>query len=258
MSQENGILIWRDPADWNEAIHRLLEDCLPQAIKVAIERDPEEYFYYYAEWSEKGNIQCRNGKELPGYRELMEGIERIYPKIRMFHACRTADINSYLTDGLLTMDLSEQIQKAKQIFMSDRFPHITEEHINSAAKEIASQGRENKICLSLDDINLREHTPEYFRYGSESLRIIALHLPKIGNENYMEFLRTIGTPTIFVCDVPSHQIEKQRFFHMVTELIRWTVSYPYKPGEEAPSIDFTFTFNSDIDPGFITSYYHPI
>ena len=133
-----------------------------------------------------------------------------------------------------------------------------EDHIKSAAKEIANQGRENKICLSFDDINLIKYTPDYFRYGSESLRIIALHLPRIGSENCMEFLKTIGAPTIFVCDIPSYRIEKHRFFNMVAELIRWTISYPYKPGEEETSIDFTFTFNNNIDPSYITSYYHPI
>jgi len=258
MSQENGILVWRDSADWNDAVKRLLTDCLPKDIKTAIESDPEEYLYYYARWCEDRNIQWQNGNELPGCHELLEGIERTYPKIRMFHACRTDDINSYLKDGLLTLDPKEWIQKAKNIFISDRFPHITAEHINSAAKEIANQGREKKICLSFDDINLIKHTPDYFKYGSESLRIIASHLPRIGSENCMEFLRTIGTPTIFVCDIPSYRIDKHSFFNMVTELIRWTISYPDKRGEEEASIDFTFTFNSNIGPDFITSYYHPI
>lgn len=257
MSQENGILIWRDPADWNDAFKKLLKDCLPKKIKKAIERNPEEYFYYDTEWSEELDIQCQNGNELPGCHELIEGFERMYPRIRMFHACRTDDISSYLKNGLQIFDPKELYKRAQNIFISGRFPNITEDHINTAAKAIANQGRENKICLSLDDINLKESTPDYFIYGSESLRIIASRLQNMTGENCMEFLRNVGIPTIFVCDIPVYLIKKQTLFHLVTELIRWTISYPYKIGEEE-SIDFIFTFTSTVDPGFITSYYQPI
>lgn len=257
MSQENGILLWKDPSDWNNAIKKLLKDCIETEIRTAIERNPTEYFYYEAQWSEELNIQCQNDNELPGYHELMQGFERMYPKIRMYHGCRTDDISSYLKVGLLTFDPKECIQKAKKIFLSGLFPNITEADIDTAAKAIANQGRENKICLALDDINLKESTPHYFKYGSESLRIIASRLPGI-SQNYEEILQNIGNPTIFVCDIPQYRIDKQALFHLLTELIRWTVCYPYKQGEEEESIDFTFTFTTNVDPSFITSYYHPI
>lgn len=254
MSQIDGILIWRQRTDWSEVIKNLLTDKLTQDVRRELEKSAEDYFYIDTEWSEEIGLMCRDGKELAGCRELQEGINLKYQKIRLFHACRTDDIDSYLNNGLLGVDLSDVTNNAKKIFISDRFPWITTKHIEHAAKDIQNQGREDKIYLFLDEICLIRDRSDYLRYGSESLRIIASRLQKKNEKNCEEYLRTLGKPTIFVCDIPLLKISPKTVFHIIVDLIKWTVNYPY----DTATIDCSITFKSLIPPEFIVSYYHPV
>ncbi len=257
MTKENGILVWREQEDWNKTIRLLLAE-LAQPLRKAIEENPIEYFYYDAQWCEEQGIQLRDGKELPGFQEILAGITQTYPKIRLFHACRTDDIDSYLINGLLPLATDRQIQKAREIFLSDRSPLVKEEDINLVAQDLANEHRGGKIYLSLDDRILIEHDRFYLNYGCEYLAVIASRLPGIEPKDCLEYLRTIGRPTIIVCDIPINWIEKQRMFNLVEDMVEWTIKYPYSPDDDQTQLSRSYTFNVVIPPEFITTYYHPM
>ena len=250
MSQRNGILVWGDPQDWNWAVCRFLRDCIPQNVRSAIEgeADPRMYFYDDTRWK---------GKKITGLNELLKEFQRTYRTIRMFHACRTEDVDSYFRDGFLVLNADSQLKKAREIFMTDHFPQITNEHIISAARERENQGRENRLYFCLDDSELIKHAPHYLKYGSEYISVIATYLTQTTGVDCKKILSDKGLPTIFVCDVPVPWIKQDNIFHLLVELITWNMLEPYVVGQEKPSIDFTFTFSRSLPPSVIKSYYHP-
>ncbi len=258
MSQDNGVLIWGDPQDWNAAIHRFLRECIPQDIGARIENDPLRYFcsneitYLYDQ-----PVRCHDNQEILGLRELLEIFQQTYPRIRMFHACRTDDVDSYLRYGFFTLDLDKQNQKAKDIFIANRFPQITNEHIVAAARKLNNQGRQNRLYFCLDDIYLINHAPHYLIHGSEYLAAIAAELSRATGVDCKRLLSKIGLPTMFVCDVPLSLIQKHNILHLLVELINYTICEPYVRGHNKPSIDFTFEFDSSLPASIIESYYHP-
>jgi len=258
MSQRDGILVWGDPQDWNTGVRRFLRDCVPQNVRSAIEADPRMYFYANeTRWQGDQIVRCQDNQEIPGLRELLEEFQQTYPKIRMFHGCRTEDVSSYLRDGFLTLDVDKQIQKARDIFITDRFPQITDEHIVAAARKLNHQGQQNRLYFSLDDVNLIKHAQHYLKYGSEYLTVIAAVLSRTTGVDCEGLLGNIGMPTVFVCDVPLPLIQKDNVFHLLVELITWNIVEPYTVGQETPSIDFTFTFFRSLPASVIKSYYHP-
>jgi hypothetical protein len=259
MSQNDGILIWRDPADWNKAVHRLLSESIPKCIKLAIEKAPREYFYYDSKWQGERRIKFQTGEELPGIPELLIGFKETYPKVRMFHACRTNNIASYLEKGLRLHNSEEQLQRAKDIFISDRFPQLTEDLINRAANILDQQGRGNKVSFGLDDMNLITHDQNYIEYGGEYIFRIAQYLTSMTNVDCKKILHEIGVPTILVCDIPVIMIPESVIFNLFAdELIRYTILYPYKGKGPRPSTNFGISLERDIPSNLISSYYQPI
>lgn len=259
MSQRDGILVWSNPQDWNSAVHRFLRDCVPQDVRLAIGGDPHEYFdSNQLKWLGDRPVRYRDNQEIPGLRELVEEFQQTYPRIRMFHGCRTEDVGSYFRDGFRTLDSDKQIQKARSIFLSSQFPQITDEHIVAAARELNRQGRQNILYFCLDDVHLITWAGHYLVYGSEYLSAMAASLSSATGIDLMGHLRNTGIPTIFVCDVPHSFIQQPDVVSLLIDIIIRTIDEPYALGQKIPSIDFTFEFYSSLPASVITSHYHPV
>ncbi len=247
MSQNYGVFVWRDPEDWNSAVHRLLLDCVTPEIKSMIEVDPSGYFY----------SNQKDKQETPGLRELVKKFKHIYPLIRMFHACKPENVGDYFSDGFKTLDVNANDKKARELFLSSRFHGITSEDFNVAVKELQRQQRQNKLYFCLDDENLIAFAAHYLIYGSEYLTGIASVLSRKTGTDTLAVLRDIGIPTVFICDIPYALIPKPRFTSLVIETIIRSLNDSYMSGNKKPSIDFTFEFNRLIPNSVIVSHYHP-
>ncbi|MFC1969729.1 hypothetical protein ACFLVV_00740 [Chloroflexota bacterium] len=255
VSQKDGTLVWADPQDWSTAVRRFLRDRLPDNIRSAIEAGPEMYFYTDdTKWEGDRLVRCRDNQEIPGLRDLLQEFQQTYSKVIMFHGCRTEDVGSYLRDGFLPLDVDKQMQKARDLFLTDRYPQITEGQFSAAASECNDVYRQQGIFFSLDETVLINWSGHYLVYGSEYLQCVAAELTRATGVECEETLRNIGVPTMFVCDVPLSLIQRDRMWHLLVELIRLE---PYAAGEERPSIDFTFKFAGPIPADVIRSHYHP-
>lgn len=209
------------------------------------------------EWQTGSPVRHRDKQEIQGLRELIEEFQQTYPKVRLFHGCRTEDIGSYLRDGFITLDVDSQIKKAREIFVTAQFPQITNEHIMSAAKELENQGRENRLYFCLDDTELISHAPHYLKYGSEYMSAIATYLTQTTGVDCKKILSNRGLPTVFVCDVPHSFIQKRAIVSLLREITICTINEQYVAGQKIPSIDFTFEFSRSLPANVITIYYHP-
>jgi hypothetical protein len=257
MSQKDGTLVWADPQDWNTAVRRWL-DHLPNNIRSEIEADdPKMYFFDEGtEWIGDRRVHCRDGQEIPGTRELLEGFKRTYSKVRMFHGCRTEDVGSYLRGGFLTPDVDKQMEKARGLFVTDRHPEITERDLSIAASKFCDL-YEDCIYFCLDEAELINSCGHYLIYGSEYLQWIASELTRTTGVKCMEILRNIGVPTVFACEIPLPWIHEERVGNLLVELITFTVLWPYVNGQERPSTRFTFKFAGLLPADVIRSHRHP-
>jgi len=257
MSQLNGLLIWSDPKDWNAAVHRFLDDCITKDIRSQVVKNPEMYFFDEGTtWPDDQPIPLLiNNQKVSGASELLEAFQQTYPRIRMFHGCRTDDITSYLRNGLCILSVDDQTEKAKKLFLNDQFPQITEADIMAAKIELDNQGRQNSVCLLLDDSSFINRTSQYLEYGGEYIAGIASYLSRVTGLDCMNYLRSIGTPTVFICEVPLLLVKAHTAFNLLILLLNSTIYEQYGNNEDKPTTGFGFTFYRPIPPKFIATYY---
>ena len=233
------LFIWRRFAEWIPPILDWSQRAIPSEALEAAQIDPDKYFY--------GNSDSAGVSV-----ELARRFSNAYSRIRLFHACRPTDIGSYFQNGLRPLSIHMMNDRAKGLFLSGGFPDITEGRLHDAITDLKGDRRDGKLYLCLDDVELVNYAPHYHQYGSEYLHAIAVRLSK----DCVRALQSLGTPTIFVCDVPTGYLDDADILALVTELTRRAILETQNPGDYH-GIDHTVAFHEPLPASVITSYYHP-
>lgn len=83
-----------------------------------------------------------------------EHIEDYYTHIRLFHACKPTDIESYYLKGIQSLDMEYVRDIAHDIFNSNKFPEIKVEDMDDAISksyiEELNQRAKYNICVNTD------------------------------------------------------------------------------------------------------------
>ena len=121
-----------------------------------------------------------------------------YTHIRAYHACRPISIKDYLDNGI--------IPYTKYTAMKDALHRLStkksERQIKETFNEIWMTLKPSKpvVWLTLNKRELLTDAGHYLIYGSEFLNSLAIQL------KCREYLKDIGIPTIFSCDIPIEDI----------------------------------------------------
>lgn len=117
-----------------------------------------------------------------------------YTHIKVYHACRTQNIEAYLKEGIHTFTKEDAYQIANDTLMKCG---IDEKHIVKCfEKNWKGQIHHfNRVCVSISKEELLQDSGHYLVYGSEFICSMAAEL------GCQYKLKNIGIPTIFECDV---------------------------------------------------------
>lgn len=134
--------------------------------------------------------------------------------LRAYHGARCLDENSYLREGIHTFEKAALLDYIKNIC------HITgvnEQDISRVFDEKYEDTDDatHKVWLSGTEENLLDGAGHYLIYGSEF--VISLFAQAFHNFNV---LKTVGVPTIFVCDIPIEDIGKRMWLPSIVDAIR--------------------------------------
>lgn len=123
----------------------------------------------------------------------------VYTHIRVYHACRPTNINSYLENGIhdFTREDAYQIAKSTLLQCGAEETEIERVFNESWGKSIHHF---NRICVGISPEGLLNHSGHYLVYGSEFISGLAVKL------SCQHRLKNIGVPTIFICDVEIDKI----------------------------------------------------
>lgn len=178
-----------------------------------------------------------------------------YTHIRMYHACKPIDITSYYASGIKVLNLESLKKTAINYFISDKTSTLSLKDIDEAFNYVGSDLREGRIYLTLDKRDIIEKCGHYLIYGSEFLYCAGAYLENKYNKNCSQILKNIGTPTIFLCDVPIDIIDDASLEEL-NECVKKR-SFLNNNDIEAPSKDFAIPFYKDIDSSYIAGHFHP-
>lgn len=188
---------------------------------------------------------------------LSEGLRKRYNALRSTHCTRTDDVGSFYRKGLLPLEPKIMEQRARDIFLSGKFPELTEENMARAVAEVGTETRSGRVYFEANEKLILEHGGHYALYGSEYVIALAAHLG--GSRDYRRVLKTLGTPTVFICDVPFSALRDSTLGEFAGEAIAdlFEELLPGPEYEPDPWRGAGFSIDGGLAPEHIVGHYHP-
>lgn len=203
-SKPEGRRVWHfeDLASWKAEVLQLLEPIIDDAVIREFRRKPPKYIVCDdLSWLDKIIARAR-GIEVDSQWFMSEQLRTRFDAIRAYHGARPVDLRAYYDRGLEPMDPIRLEQQARDFFLSGRFPRVTPNDVDVAIAGVGRQLREGRIYFEATKRMLEDHCAHYMLYGSEFITGVAAALTERGGQDYRQELKTVGRPTVFVCDVP--------------------------------------------------------
>lgn len=258
-SPENiGVFIWKDFIEWQPVLEDMFSEILSPELKAKI-RNNQKIVKYHDDPEAFEGLASQSIEEMITNEKIDEFRQR-YSHIRVYHGCRTSNVQSYYKKGILpSIDLKDaQVNRFRELFLNGDFPELSEEMLQQSIKNIYP--KEDKLSVDIDDRWLIEHFSNSLIYGSEYLTNLVFNLPAEKNINkdlYLSKLRKIGKPTMLRSDLPNtaeHVINDDIAAIIKRMIAEWTACVAYT--EIQPGL-FEVTFELG-KPLPICSHYNPL
>jgi len=256
MLYPKNVLAWREFHDWGPIVQDLVNDIVTQDVINAVKAAPPEYCYYEdVKWLQRAldiaGIHVK--KSVVGI--IAERLPNVYSHVRMYHACRPVNIKSYYQHGFIPADPKSLNELAEKYFLWQ--PRVTKEILDKAIRVAEDQRRGGVVCFALDDRILTTIGRHYLINGSEYIAVVAHELQRQTGEDYPAQLTAIGTPTIFVCNLPIENV-KPILHELSGGLLESLFEAYVRPQSELAVIDLTLSIPSNIPPSAIVRHYYPL
>lgn len=255
------IFIWKAFSEWRSVLEDMYRDILTPELEAKVRQSATDI---------KHGDDTETFEKLSGHlidsmitTEKINEFRQRYSHIRVYHGCRTTDVQSYREKGLLLLSKDEQIERFRSIFLRGGYPELTEEMLKQSIQEVASlkKDAESDLCLGIDDKFIIKYCGHYLIYGCEYLGNLVSQLPVENIEKYRAVLRKIGKPTLIEINLPNttkYNVEDNNIWELISEMLTgW--AYCLSHSRTQPHrLDSTVTLFEPLPPEYICSCYHPI
>lgn len=188
-----------------------------------------------------------------------------FRSFRAAHGTRTDDLAQFYVHGLRRLRADEADLLAARIFLIEEFPHVTADLLQAAIDDVDARnmqsGREGRIHFSANEDNLLSdigRSGHYLVYGSEYLFCIGIEAA--GPVDARRALKSIGRPTMFVCDIPVTLLGPYTLLTFAGKI--WEALFcELVPSLECHSLSLgagsALSICSDLPASCIVGHYHP-
>lgn len=249
---------------WRDRIWRMIEDLVTAEVKDAFVGDPPEYVVsddlsWLDEIIYEVSGRIVNMKEL-----LADRFANEYRAFRAGHGTRTNDVGPFYRHGLRYLRPDEIEDRARAIFLNGQYPLGNEARLQDAIDDVdarkASGGRQGWLYFAADESNLITRiggSGHYLVYGSEYLYCLGIRT--IGDWETRQALKSIGRPTMFVCDIPMSMMRP----HTLGEFAGMIIEYLFCELADLPCHALSagsgsaLSIAQDLPGRCIVGHYHP-
>lgn len=172
---------------------------------------------------------------------------RQFTHFAFFHGTRVEDPYELLRDGLQPSSSEQLDQKARALFLTPEFPHVTEERIGAIIANLGLRD-DGKLYLSLDGRDLVRTAGGYLVYGSERLVCIANQM------GLSDVLKRRGVPMLVEVHLPAAMIPEGDIEELASRLSSWGRR---ELNDLARMIDFTTVLSQSVGPEFVRGFRVP-
>ncbi len=249
---------------WRDRIWHMLEDLVTAEVKDAFIGDPpESVFSDDLSWLDEivyevtGRIV--NMKEL-----VVDRFANEYRAFRAGHGTRTNDVGPFYSHGLRYLRPDEIENRARAIFLNGQYPLGNEARLKDAIDDVdarnTSGGRPGRLYFAAEERSLITRiggSGHYLVYGSEYLYCLGMRT--IGEWETRQALKSIGRPTMFVCDIPMSMMRP----HTLGEFAGMVIEYLFCELANLPchalsaGAGSALSIAQDLPGRCIVGHYHP-
>lgn len=264
LTPPSDVFCYAQPDLWLDDIWLLLSDHITDSVKDAfIAKPPKNIFSDDLGWLEKV-IRKVTGERVDIKTVLADRLTSGYRALRAAHGTRTNDLSSFYENGLLVLRLEDIEQRAHQIFVQERGDPTAEDRLQSAITDLdehrASGVRIGRLYFCAKESNLIERNGggHYLIYGSEYLFCLGMRVSS--KRDAKERLKTIGRPTVFICDIPMAMVSPgtiREFSGIILEYMFLDLIGAADQSFLASRGGSAFSLRRDLASEHIVGHYHP-
>ena len=259
------VFCWPLVDTWKNRIWALMADVVTREVQSAFIAHPPEYVVSDdLSWLD-ARVADATGHFVDTKHLLADRLRTEYRAFRAGHATRTDDLAPFYRGGLKRLNADNAEDRARALFLNGPFRWGTEERLQSAIKELNARdeggGREGRTYFCADERNLTSReggSGHYLVYGSEYLLCLGMRI--IGKGNAQDVMKSIGRPTMFVCDIPMVQLSnytQESFAGLIWEYLFSSLVPEMESEVLRPWSGSGLSLNTDLDAQHIVGHYHP-
>jgi len=249
---------WKRSTVWRKHIVALMDDMIHPAVLAAVRKAGADCIVSDdSSWLDRAIRATGKVPREDAFLVLAKRLSTYYTHIRVYHACRTTDTQSYYLRGLRALRREELRHMAVRIFVTPRFPEISEGMIDEAIADMWLDKRDEHVFVGLDDRHLIQCCGHYLIQGSECLMGVAARLKPMTGKDYTPVLRNLGRPTMFMCELPFSLITEDEARQLSGIIIERLFEEILLQEPLKRRLSFTIASRNDISPACLKRHYHP-
>ena len=179
-----------------------------------------------------------------------------YGAVRMFHAGRPVDPESYLENGVRLASPERLIAEAREIFCGSP-PRVSRRPLDELLSRQNFDLIDGLAGFHLDEYFLTECFTFYVLYGSHFLLGLAVQLESATCGNFRALLRRRGVPSVVACDVPLELLPENTVQQLCCFCIYEALSGPGRRPGAPGRTDFGFVLDRPLPPEHVVGCDHP-
>lgn len=261
------VFCYSRPDLWRDRVWEMLSDFITDDVKEEFLADLPEYVVC-DDLSWLDEIIERVIGEWPDIKEVAaDRLMKEFDAFRMFHATRTHDLALYYENGLRFMTNRDIEDRARSIFLNGSFPMVTEETLSAAIADINDGHFPYRSDLTPRTYFCADEAAfttewggcgHYLDFGSEYLFSLGGRL--VGNRQAKEALRAIGSPTLFVIDIPMSLVSRStilEFSGKILEYLFCSLSDKLETDVLGSGDQSGVILHNEIPPNAFVGHFHP-
>lgn len=250
---------------WRDRVWSLLEDLITDEVKALfVTAPPGHVVSDDLSWLDDLIFQA-TGQETNIKEEAASRLRIHYRAFRAAHATRTDDLGQFYDRGLRYLRPKEMEDRARTLLLNGQAEGASEESLQAAIDDLGARderkGRTGRLYFCAVEEDLYSDcggSGHYLTYGGEYLYCLAIRAA--WESSAQRILKGLGSPTLFVCDIPMHFIDDptmQEFAGMMLEYLFCELVEDMESDSLSPGSGSALTIQADLPADCIVGHYHP-
>lgn len=251
-------LDWNDPKTWLAAVPDIAPFITRELERHYLAAPPEHPYSDNLNWLED-RIYSVNRQAISIIDDVLPRLKSKFQSMRTCHSTRTENVERFYEEGILPLNPSNASERLQHLFALWGLPAFEPTMLESAIQDIGTELRAGLVWFDANEKSHYQDCGHYLLYGGEYLHSIALRLGHTDGR-IRKHLRSVGTPTLYICDVPISLVSDYQLNEYVGEMLsHYFLNLEKRTDdlEELSSRGAAISIKQALQPVHIVGHYHP-